>query len=349
MPDPHTTPHGSPCAKSWTPDWITVVEAKEHTLDRPICGARLMSGNPCTLVSTHASGRCRYHGGFDLTGAPAGNRNAVLHNLYSRRLMPCGSHCPVWQSCPLGGGAKDQGASIIELDQANRPTCPYEQTEYNAAVTDALERVPKKRTYAYGRHTAHMLALAQVMLTRAGLALRQAEFTKATIITGEKYHMTTPKVSPALTAYEKLDRAYRLLLNDFERHYGQDWDRPIDEEAYETRIQSDTALDPDTQAAYYDAMPPPGPIDWEDEAYWEEEDEMNDPGGTDPPTRDAKRNIPSGRTSCASADEEDLVPPKDSHDEEDPWIELGEGHRIRKSEQARQRRETSNGSDARSP
>ncbi len=101
MPEPHTTQHGSPCARTWTPDWIAVVEAQEESLGRSICGARLMSGNPCTLMSKHASGRCRYHGGFDLTGAPEGNRNAVLDNLYSRRLMPCGPHCPVWKSCPL--------------------------------------------------------------------------------------------------------------------------------------------------------------------------------------------------------------------------------------------------------
>ena len=94
MPEPHTTQHGSPCARTWTPDWIAVVEAREESLGRPICGARLMSGNPCTLMSSHASGRCRFHGGFDLTGAPEGNRNAIIHNLYSRRLMPCGTHCP---------------------------------------------------------------------------------------------------------------------------------------------------------------------------------------------------------------------------------------------------------------
>ena len=245
MSEPHTTPHGSPAgqdgkhAKSWTPDWIAVVEAKEKSLDRPICGARLMSGNPCTLVSTHPSGCCRYHGGFDLTGAPEGNRNAVLHNLYSRRLMPCGTHCPVWQSCPLGGGAKDQGASIVKLDQTDRPVCPYEQIEYNTAVTDALQHVNTTRINAYARHVVHMLALAQVMVTRAGLALREAEFTKPTVITGEKYHMTTPKLAPALSAYERLERAWRRLLHDFERHFSTSWAKHKDDAPYEERIQTD--------------------------------------------------------------------------------------------------------------
>jgi len=311
---PGTTPHGSRCAKSWTPDWIAVVETREHSLDRPICGARLMSGNPCTLVSTHSSGRCRYHGGFDLTGAPEGNRNAVLHNLYSRRLMPCGPHCPVWQSCPLTfslgkreskqretvagpAGRKrskvtELGTSItsresaatvsfgstfsspeekvearfipsgyaqeiLALNPTDRPICPYEQTEYNTAVSDALQRVPDDRTRAYARHVAHQLALAQVMVTRAGLALREAEFTKPTVITGEKYHMTTPKVSPALTAYEKLERAWRRLLIDFHRLYPAQRARPVDEQPYQDRTQSDTRLDPDAQTKHYQSMPRP--------------------------------------------------------------------------------------------
>ena len=330
MPETHTTPHGSPCSRTWTSDWVAVVEAREESLERRICGARLMSGNPCTLVSTHPSGRCRYHGGFDLTGAPEGNRNAVLHNLYSRRLMPCGPHCPIWQSCPLtfslgkekvskekplaasgcadgvgistsiggasptlqdsfgereskqretvaalsrggdtyggAGGSPAEGGSgahgglearptdttkaipsiptdrsvaasfgstfsspeekvesrfipsgyaqeILALNPADRPTCPYEQTEYNTAVSDALQSVPQKRTRAYARHIVHQLALAQVMVTRAGLALREAEFTKPLVITGEKYHMTTPKIAPALTAYEKLERAWRRVCD----------------------------------------------------------------------------------------------------------------------------------------
>ena len=32
MPEPHTTQHGSPCARTWTPDWIAVVEAPEQGL-----------------------------------------------------------------------------------------------------------------------------------------------------------------------------------------------------------------------------------------------------------------------------------------------------------------------------
>lgn len=81
---PDTTPFGTPRASSWSNDWIATVEAKESSFGRRICGARLLSGTPCTLGSSHSSGRCRFHGGFDVTGAPEGNRNAVIHGLYSR-------------------------------------------------------------------------------------------------------------------------------------------------------------------------------------------------------------------------------------------------------------------------
>ncbi len=369
----NTTPRGTPRAKCWSDDWIATVDAKESLYGRRICGARLMSGTPCTLTSNHPSGRCRFHGGFDLTGAPEGNRNAVIHGLYSRRLMPCGPHCPVWQSCPLafslgkekgpagrygeekpltseagrnnaptgtvegvarhplmspagkwegvpadnpniqhhswgfGGLARpkisdadvqqggpsstlaethgptppgvgagfqpaqgdagisragqrpaptedsegplqptDYAAEILRLPLHERPICPYEQTAYNTAVTDALQRVSPERTSAYGRHIAHMLALAQVMVSRAGLALREAQFTETLEVRSDNYNMTTTKVTAALTAYEKLERAWRRLLADFERNHNP-WGNYEADAIYEQRIQSDYDLNPDAE------------------------------------------------------------------------------------------------------
>src|SRR5262245_40953974 len=102
---PRATTRGTPCALSWDDAWVAQVEAREAAVDRRVCGARTIGGTPCPLPSDHASGRCRHHGGFALPGAPADNRNAVVHGLYSRRLMICGSHCPAWQSCPMGGGS----------------------------------------------------------------------------------------------------------------------------------------------------------------------------------------------------------------------------------------------------
>lgn len=129
---PRTTPRGTPCAVSWDAAWVAQVAAREQALDRRVCGARTVGGTPCPLPSDHASGRCRHHGGFTLTGAPADNRNAVVHGLYSRRLMICGSHCPAWQSCPLGGGSafsvenggpsqRDAGDSFLSFPRKREP------------------------------------------------------------------------------------------------------------------------------------------------------------------------------------------------------------------------------------
>ncbi len=99
--NPTLTNLGTPCARSWTNDWIATVNAKETELNHRICGARLPDGTPCCNESDHPSGRCQFHGGFDLTGAPPGNRNAHIHGLYSRRLRPCTNACPHWENCPL--------------------------------------------------------------------------------------------------------------------------------------------------------------------------------------------------------------------------------------------------------
>ena len=72
MTDPKTTRKGTLCARSWDDVWVARVNESESSHGRRICGARTILGIPCSLGSTHASGRCRFHGGFDLTGAPAG-------------------------------------------------------------------------------------------------------------------------------------------------------------------------------------------------------------------------------------------------------------------------------------
>jgi hypothetical protein len=98
--NPKVTTLGTPCARSWTQDWIDAIDAKESQLNHRICGARLPDATPCCNASDHPSGRCQFHGGFDLTGAPPGNRNAHIHGLYSRRLRTCTPDCPLYQTCP---------------------------------------------------------------------------------------------------------------------------------------------------------------------------------------------------------------------------------------------------------
>ena len=74
-PAPRLTKRGSPCAASWDTEWIAKVDAAEKRLGRAICGAHMPSGKPCELAPNHANGRCRFHGGFALTGAQPGNNS----------------------------------------------------------------------------------------------------------------------------------------------------------------------------------------------------------------------------------------------------------------------------------
>ncbi|MBI5092883.1 MAG: hypothetical protein HZB26_10630, partial [Candidatus Hydrogenedentes bacterium] len=157
----HTTP-GSPCAKSWDTPWIAQVEAAEQRLGRRICGARTHNGVPCELESNHANGRCKFHGGFALTGAAPGNRNAVIHGLYSRRLRTCSDGCPMWDRCPCAG------ADVKALKPIQRPLCAYEQMEYDTALTDALARASTSfRPDPLRLHIAHSFAAIQVLFNRA--------------------------------------------------------------------------------------------------------------------------------------------------------------------------------------
>lgn len=125
------TKFGTPCARAWDAKWVRLVERRETDVGRRICGARTVGGVPCLLPSDHDSGRCRHHGGFPLTGAPEENRNAVVHGLYSRRLMVCGTHCPAWHSCPMGGGAcepsrRDASATMSGMGGPRRLPRPRE-------------------------------------------------------------------------------------------------------------------------------------------------------------------------------------------------------------------------------
>ena len=138
-----TTDRGATCAPSWTPEWIERVKQVESEVGRPICGAHLPDNTPCTRTSDHPSGRCTHHGGHHLSGGPEGHRNAIIHGLYSRRLLICGDHCPRWFSCPYAS------ADLLEIPLKNRPNCVYEQVEYDTLTgytsPDAPGTVPSGR------------------------------------------------------------------------------------------------------------------------------------------------------------------------------------------------------------
>jgi hypothetical protein len=246
---PRATPRGTPCAASWDDAWVAQVEAREQAMDRRVCGARTIGGKPCPLPSDHASGRCRHHGGFPLTGAPEDNRNAVVHGLYSRRLMICGTHCPAWQSCPMGGGAIDQGRGVMQLPVADRPQCPFEQAEYTATVTDVMKRTQSVAGNSFGLHIAHQVALLTVMVSRAARALAMKPFTEKMEQTAENYYMSVEKPSAGLVAFEKLSRELRRWIHLVEREYQRFTPDPAAQREHELRQCCDTRHDPDNAAA----------------------------------------------------------------------------------------------------
>ncbi|GMV94362.1 MAG: hypothetical protein AMXMBFR82_41400 [Candidatus Hydrogenedentota bacterium] len=136
----HTT-LGTPCARSWTNDWIATVDATESERNHRICGARLPDGTPCCNESGHPSGRCPFHGGFDLTGAPQGNRNHVIHGLYSRRLRPCTQTCPHWQTCPVANRHTRPGEFGKHGDPATHPDRhPRENGDPSSDFSDPTDR-----------------------------------------------------------------------------------------------------------------------------------------------------------------------------------------------------------------
>ena len=76
----------------------------------------------------------------------------------------------------------------MNLPPPQRPTCAYEQVEYNAVVTDGQARLdglahPDPRL----PHLLHLVALLQVMMSRAANALSVASFIDTTAIKPTTY------------------------------------------------------------------------------------------------------------------------------------------------------------------
>jgi len=212
---------GTPSARSWDDAWLKVVNAAESRLGRRICGARMLDGAPCELGSNHSSGRCRFHGGFDLTGAPPGNRYAYIHGLYSRRLKTCGDHCPQWSTCPM------VAPDIETIPLSRRPICPYEQNEYNTALADALDlSCTVGRIHPFAIHIAHNVAILQVMLGRATTEMRNTTLVAETHAQSDKYTFTHEQVRPHITAMTRIGselRKYIALLSQSAPR-DADWD-----------------------------------------------------------------------------------------------------------------------------
>ena len=231
---------GTPCAKVWPPEWVDLVDQIEQRLGHRICGARTVNGTPCELSSNHKNGRCTFHGGFPFTGAQPNNRNASIHGLYSRRLRVCEVSCPQWNECPCAS------REVARLAPVKRPTCPYEQQEYNAVVTDALDRVQRNPGRdAVDAHVAHNLAILQVMFNRAAIALRNAPLVQETRVESKGRSAKSVKISPHLEAFMRISREFRSYAALLRAP------KPVEPDPYEfmryrDRAAVDTELDPDS-------------------------------------------------------------------------------------------------------
>ena len=233
---------GSPVSPRWDDAWIRTVTQTERKLGRCICGARTQAGTPCTLKPNHANGRCKFHGGFDLTGAQSGNRNAVIHGLYSRALRTCGEQCPLWNQCPCAGD------DVAKLPPAERPTCPYEATEYQTAVTDIAARAAiSHESDPVTKRMVHTAATLHVMMTRAAIALRDAPLTLDTGAKSENYEYLSPKPNPLLEAYFRIAREYRQCIKWLDENASKEiTDETLKES--QRRAGHDTSLAPEDTA-----------------------------------------------------------------------------------------------------
>lgn len=239
---PAKTPLGSPASPRWDQDWFNTVVQTERKLGHRICGARTNAGTPCTLKPNHPNGRCKFHGGFDLTGAQPGNRNAVTHGLYARALRTCGPQCPLWNQCPCAGD------DVAKLPPAERPTCPYEATEFQMALTDIAARARITPTSdPVTRRMLHQAALLQVMTTRAAIALRDAPITIDAGAKSDNYQYLSQKPNPLLDAYFRIAREYRQAI----KWLDENSPIKITDDAlkdHQRRAQNDASLAPEDQA-----------------------------------------------------------------------------------------------------
>jgi len=243
---------GTPAARSWDDPWLDAVNALETRLGRRACGARLIDNTPCQLESDHPTGRCRYHGGFDLTGAPPENRNAYIHGLYSRRLKTCGDHCAEWASCPF---VKDD---IKAMPLASRPTCPYEQAQYNCALADALDLAHRVAEIdPFHIHIAHNVALLQVLINRAALELRNQTMAPKTRAASPNYSLEQQHVSPLVTAITRIGAELRKFHALLSKEAPNDLGYPCTEELQQEVRDSQPGPEPHQFAALPASMPPP--------------------------------------------------------------------------------------------
>jgi hypothetical protein len=144
----------------------------------------------------------------------------------------------MWAQCPCAQ------KEIEAMPPPERPTCPYDQTTYNTALSDALAAAQRKPNPSpLDIHYAHNLAMLQVMLNRAAAELSQADLVEHVNASSENYNLQSSKPSAQLTAFTMLSREYRRFASLLEPRTPTD---PEPEEILqqEDRRAADTTLDP---------------------------------------------------------------------------------------------------------
>ena len=106
-------------------------------------------------------------------GPPKGNRNAVLHGLYSRRLQVCGTHCPRWESCPcaqddiLELAPKERGEFVVKTIEEMRPST---KGQIEVTGVHSWAKASRRSSPVAGSKTSYALhSIASVMSTRSSL------------------------------------------------------------------------------------------------------------------------------------------------------------------------------------
>jgi hypothetical protein len=140
------------------------------------------------------------------------------------------------------------GQQLLKMPLTERPVCPFETTEYNAVVTDVMQRTQSDAKHGYGLHLAHQIALMTVMVSRAARALTIAPLTEKLVQTGENYHASYERPSAALQAYERLARELRRWIVLIDPAFGAYRVSLETEREHLRRRQHDTAVDPDSLA-----------------------------------------------------------------------------------------------------
>ncbi len=221
-----TTTLGTPCSPNWDDDWIQEVNDCEQQLGHRCCGAHAPDEEPCILQSTHKNGRCRFHGGAKNIGAPKGNTNARIHGLYMRRIQQCGSHCPLWNTCPM------KGKDVLDTPETKRPLCIYEQDELNILreIDQSVQKIDKPGSPIWydDDKTNHPLKaqltmlkeninILQIMITRATKVLQLKGTTSETIQQTSNNYIVTDKPSAAVQALRILSHEHRQTINTYTR------------------------------------------------------------------------------------------------------------------------------------